>query len=398
MLPSGRSLLQVGAWAKSWHMGAREATTQPGQSGSVPQSEDCDVFVVAAKELEAFLIAAFKGYGATDGEAKAVSEHLVTANLTGHDSHGVLRAPWYMEKIAKKELLPGAPITVENETPSSAIINGHWGFGQPPCLKAMELCLEKAQNQVIACVTVRNANHVGRIGAYTEMAAERGMVGMGGANLHGTSDCVAPFGGIDRRLPTNPMSIAFPSDRVPSFLLDMTTSIVAEGKLQLRRNRGEKAPEGWIIDHAGNPTDDPWAFYNDPKGALMPVGGSVGYKGYGLSMAMDGLSGGLSDSLCSSPEGKRHGNACWFIAIRIDAFAPLDRFTTNIGRLFNHVKSSRPAPGVDEVLVPGEPEHRSRQKREIEGLPLDDRTWAWLGEMAGKVGVTYTGSVTEVKS
>jgi hydroxycarboxylate dehydrogenase B len=345
------------------------------------------VIVIPVEPFAVVLADTFRRYGASEAEAAEVTAQLMEASLTGHDSHGALRAPWYMEKIEAKELIPGAPIEVERESSTTAVVNGNWGFGQPVSRFAMRLCLDKARQHGMGCVTVKNANHMGRVGFYTSMAADEGMVGMGCVNLHGASPCVAPYGGIDRRLPTNPFSIAFPTDRQPNFLMDMTTSVVAEGKLQVRRNLGKQAEPGWIIDHDGRATTDPWDFYKEPVGALLTFGGVVGYKGFGLSMAIEGLAGGLSGAPCSNPQADRHGNACWYMAMRIDAFVDPDEFRANVGRMIDHVKSSRRAEGVAEILYPGEPEHRTRLKRTVEGISIDPHTWDWLSRMCAKVGV-----------
>ncbi len=346
------------------------------------------MIVVPVPRLHDLLTDTFRRYGASADEAEEVVGQLMEASLTGHDSHGVLRAPWYMDKIDAKELIPGAPVRVVKESSTTAIVDGGWGFGQPVSRTAMRLCIDKARQHGMACVTVRNANHMGRVGYYTTMAAEEGMVGMGCVNLHGASPCVAAFGGIDRRLPTNPFSVCFPTDRQPNFLMDMTTSVVAEGKLQVRRNLGKPAEEGWIIDHQGRPTTDPLDFYNDPVGSLLTFGGPVAYKGFALSMAVEGLAGGLSGADCSNPQADRHGNACWYTAIRIDAFVPVDEFKANVGRMIDHMKSSRRAPGVDEILYPGEPEHRTRAARIHDGIPIDPHTWDWLKRKCEQVGVS----------
>lgn len=345
------------------------------------------MITIPVAPLRDFLARLFVCQGAAEAEAADVTDHVLEASLTGHDSHGVLRAPWYMDKIDAGELIPGAPITIVRESPTTAVVDGHWGFGQPASRFAMRLCVEKAQAQGLGCVTVRNANHMGRVGYYTSMASAAGMVGMGCVNLHGASPCVAPFGGIDRRLPTNPFSITFPTGRDPAFLMDMTTSVVAEGKLQVRRNQGKAAEPGWIIDHNGTPTTDPWDFYNEPVGSLLTFGGIVAYKGFALSLAVEGLAGGLSGAPCSQPGADRHGNACWYMALRIDAFVDPVEFQANVGRMLDHVKASRKAAGVDEILYPGEPEHRMRQRRLVEGIPVDDLTWQTLCRHAATHGV-----------
>lgn len=326
-------------------------------------------------------------YGATEDEGREISSHLVTSNLMGHDSHGVIRAPWYIDKIKKGEIIPGSSIEIENETASSAIINGNWGFGQPIARYAMELAIKKARANVLSCITARNCNHVGRLGAYTSLASDSGMVGIAMANLHGTSHVVTPHGGKEARLPTNPISIAFPSGGNIGFLLDMCTSAVAEGKLKVKLNRGEKLPKEWAIDAEGNPASDPSQFYDSPRGAILPLGGVSAHKGFALSMAIDALSGALSGAQCSNPQAKRHGNACLFIALRIEAFTPLDTFTEKVGSLINHVKSAKLADGVDEILIPGEPEDYNTKRNMEEGISIDSNTWGQLTSQAVQVGI-----------
>lgn len=311
----------------------------------------------------------------------------VESNLAGHDSHSVMRATWYMDKIDKREIVPGAPITIERATPTTAVVNGHWGFGQPIARRAMELAIEIASAHNLGCVTVRQCNHVGRLGAYTALVSSRGFVGIGMANLHGTSHCVAPFGGIDGKLPTNPISIAFSRGGTPDFLLDMTSSIVAEGKLKIKLYRGEALPDGWAIDSEGHPAGQPAQFYDEPRGAILPLGGPMGHKGFGLSLAIDALSGALSGADCSNPRSRRHGNACLFLALRIEAFCPVSEFETKVSELIAHVKSARPISGVDRILIPGEPEHRAAEHQRREGVEIDDTTWAGLAELARRAGV-----------
>lgn len=337
--------------------------------------------------LEAFLSELFVRQGAAADEARDVSRHLVESNLKGHDSHGVMRAPWYMDKVDTGEIVPGAPITVALETPTTAVVDGHWGFGQPIARRAIELAIEKASAHNLGCVTVRACNHVGRLGAYTTLASSRGFVGIGMANLNGTSHCVAPFGGIDRRLPTNPISIAFPRGGTPDFLLDMTSSIVAEGKLKMKLNRREPLPDGWAIDSEGHPAGRAEQFYDEPRGAILPLGGPMGHKGFGLSLAIDALSGALSGAACSNPRSGQHGNACLFLVLRIEAFCPLSEFETKVSELMDHVKSARPMPGVDRILIPGEPEYLAAEQGGRDGVLVDDTTWAALLERASRAGI-----------
>lgn len=345
------------------------------------------MFRISASDLEEFLCRLFIKYGAKENESREISSHLVTSNLMGHDSHGVIRAPWYIEKVKKGEIVPGASIEIEKETASSAVVNGNWGFGQPIARHAMELAIKKSKENVLSCITVRNCNHIGRLGAYTSLASDNGMVGIAMANLHGTSHVVAPHGGKEARLPTNPISIAFPSGGDIDFLLDMCTSVVAEGKLKVKLNRGEKLPEEWAIDAEGNPADDPSQFYDSPRGAILPLGGVSAHKGFALSMAIDALSGALSGAQCSNPQAKRHGNACLFIVIRIEVFTPLVEFTEKVGSLIKHVKSAKLADGVDEILIPGEPEAHNTKRCMEEGISIDTTTWGQLTSQAVQVGI-----------
>jgi len=341
---------------------------------------------VSAEAIASLLSRLFKAHGSQPGEAAEVARHLVDSNLAGHDSHGVMRAPWYLEKVENGEIVPGAEFVVLQESETTATCDGNWGFGQPIARQAMELAIAKATSLSLACVTVKNCNHVGRLGAYTQLASRRGMIGIGMANLHGTSHCVAPFGGIDRKLPTNPLSVAFRRGQPPDFLLDMTSSIVAEGKLKMKLNLGEPLPEGWAIDSEGRPAEWPRQFYDTPRGAIQPLGGSMGHKGFALSLAIDALAGALSGAGCSSLKSTRHGNACLFLVMRIDAFCAVDEFEAKVDDLTSHVTRTRLAPGVEQVLIPGEPEHQAAARGRREGIEIDGETWRQLGDWAARAG------------
>lgn len=347
------------------------------------------MIVVPAPALHAYLEAIFKGWGTPGPEARHVADHLVAASLDGHDSHGPLRAPWYLEKIAEGALKPDARVGVVRSSSVTAVVDGGWGFGQPASKFAMELAMEKAGEHGMATVVVRNAGHMGRVGYYTRMAADAGLIALGCVNLNGALPCVAPFGGIDRRLGTNPFSVAFPTDRDLPFVADLTTSVVAEGKVQFRRNNGSSTPDGWLVGHDGQPTTDPWTFYRDPVSALLPLGGEVGHKGFALSMAVEALAGGLSGGVCADGGQHPFGNCCWYTVYSIEAFVDADEFRANVGRMIDYVKASRRAKGVSEILYPGEPEQAVRAQRSKDGVPVDPATWSALGERAAAVGVSW---------
>ncbi|MGD1037118.1 MAG: Ldh family oxidoreductase [Roseiarcus sp.] len=346
-----------------------------------------DSIIVQAAPLRAHIVELYRAYGATATDAAEVADHMVEGSLAGHDSHGILRAPEYLERIEAGAIDPRAHPQVVAEGPAGAVVDGGWGFGQPASRLAMELAIAKARACGIGCVTVRNGNHMGRVGYYTLMAAAEGMIGLGCVNINGCAPLVAAFGGIDRRLGTNPFSVAFPTGREPAFMADFATSVVAEGKIRWHRNSGKPIPEGWVIDHDGRPTTDPWDLYNDPVGAMLPFGGLAAQKGYALSLAIEALAGALSGGGCANPDDSRHGNACWYLAINISSFTPLADFIAKVGRMIDFMKTSRPVPGGGEILYPGEPEYRCRVRRLAEGILIDPVTLRELTKRARAVNI-----------
>jgi uncharacterized oxidoreductase len=328
----------------------------------------------------------FKAAGATDEEAGITSDLLVEANLAGHDSHGVLRIPQYVRMIRNGDIKPGANIEITQETPATAVINGNWGFGQLIATKAMQIAIEKAKNCSISSVSVYNCNHISRLASYALMAAECEMIAMMMVNGHGGDQSVAPFGGIARRLGTNPIAVAIPTKGEP-FVLDITTSAVAGGKLRVKKARKEKLPEGWLIDSEGNPTTDPEVYFTEPPGALLPLGGALGHKGYGLSLVVDILAGALSEAGCSRANAPRLGNGIWACVINIESFTPIDEFKHRVQLLLEYVKSSPTAPGFNEIVIPGEQSFRERRKRLKEGIFIEDETWQQIMETRRSLGL-----------
>jgi uncharacterized oxidoreductase len=324
--------------------------------------------------------------GAPPDEAAIVGEALVRANLAGHDSHGVLRMEQYCRMIAQGTIVPGAPTAIENETAATAVVNGNWGFGQVVAQRAVELAIRKAREVGVSAVTMRAANHMGRLGDYPLMAAHEGMAAIATINNHGSGSLVAPWGAREGRLATNPICIATPGPERP-IVMDITTSVVAEGKVRVSRNRGEPVPEGWIIDAEGRPTTDPNALYARPRGAILPFGGIVGHKGFGLSLMVDILSGALSGAGCSQANASRLGNAMFLTVIDIARFVPLEEFHAHVATLVDHVRSAKLAPGYEEILIPGEPEFREEQRRQRDGIPIDEESWRQLLRTAESLGV-----------
>ena len=270
---------------------------------------------------------------------------------------------------------------------SHALINGNWGFGHVVAQKAMALAIEKAKSSTISAISVYNCNHIGRIGSYPMMAAEAGMVSITMVNAGGTALYVTPFGGRDGRLATNPIAIATPTREGQPILLDITSSVVAQGKIRVALNRGDSVPLGWLINSEGEPTSNPQDLIASPPGALLPLGGIVGHKGYALALMIDILGGALSGAGCSGSGNTRLQNGILMIVLDIANFTPLDDFYDHVDGLVAHVKASPTAPGFEEILTPGEIEARQTELRLRDGIPIDDETWRQIQETAAEVGI-----------
>lgn len=329
----------------------------------------------------------FEAAGTRADEARVVAESLVNSNLAGHDSHGIIRIPQYISLMNKGGIVPGAEMEVVRENANTAVLDGNWGFGQVMARKAMEMAVEKAAAYSLGSVSMSQSNHIGRLGEYPVIAAEKNMIGMITVNNHGAAQCMSAWGGIGRRLSPNPISIGLPTGTDDPVLLDITTAVVAEGKVRVKRNRGEQLPEGCIIDSQGNPSTDPNDYYGPPGGAILPFGGVVGHKGYGLGFILDILAGALSGAGCSRADAPRFGNAVFIFVIKIENFIPIEEFKKHVDGLIGYVKSSPKMPGIDEILFPGEIEAKERKKRLEEGIFIEDETWKQIVKTADDLGV-----------
>lgn len=345
--------------------------------------------IIQAEELEALGRRIFEAAGASPEEAETIVASLVRANLAGLDSHGVIRIPQYLGMVRRGLMRFGQPVEVVRETATTAVLNGNWGPGQVCARRATELVLDKARRWGLGAVGLHHSNHVGRLGEYVLRLAEAGMLGLAAVNNHGAAHHTAPFGGTKGRLATNPIAFAAPANGRPPFVLDMTTSIAAEGKVRVLRNRGQRVPEGWILDGQGRPTTDPNDFYGEPRGVLLPLGGEVGYKGFGLGLMVEILAGALSGAGCSreAAAAAHPGNALFILAIAIDPFLDRSDFERQVADFFAYVKSSPLQEGFEEILLPGEPEVRTEQRRRAEGIPVDEETWRQIQEAAAGLGV-----------
>ena len=325
--------------------------------------------------------------GTPADKAGLVAGLLVEANGAGHDSHGVIRLPQYLATVEKKEIVPDAEVKIVRETPIMAVVEGNWGFGQVTMSRATELGLDKARQTGMAAVAVRQANHIGRLGSYVDQIARQGMVGMMFVNAAGVPQLrMAPWGGTEPRLLTDPLAFGIPNSSAP-IVIDMTTTVVAEGKVRVARNRGVETPDGWLLNSNGEPTNDPNDLYGDPPGSILPLGGAAaGHKGYALNVALE-LIGGILTGSGYAGKDMRLRNGVLLIVIDVEQFLPLDEFFDESEKFVAHVKSSPPAEGFDEILMPGEIEARVAQKR-ANGIAVEEETWRQIVEWGVKLGIS----------
>jgi len=323
--------------------------------------------------------------GASPEEAQAVAVGCVNANLAGHDSHGIIAVPTYIDRIKVGHIVPGAKWTIVRETPATTVIDGHWGFGFYVNAKAMQLTIEKAKKTHVAAVTVFRQSHVGRLAAYPLMAIKEGMIGLATADSGRSTKVVAPFGGREARIGTNPISIAVPSDLEGPFYLDMATSAVAAGKVALAAARGEQIPKGWIVDRDGNQTSDPTRLRQG--GALLPLGGSEGYKGSGLAAMVEVLCGLLTGLGFGVEPSGRHNDGCFMAVFNVEAFRPLKEFKKEVAEFARYLKATPPAVGSPGVLYPGELEYQRELERRKAGIEVEEATWEKLRALAKGYGL-----------
>jgi uncharacterized oxidoreductase len=341
----------------------------------------------SADVLISFAESLFVAGSVSPDEAKRVSRSLVDANLCGHDSHGLIRVPQYVQSIRDGRLKPGAAFTVVKETAAVLVADGGMGLGQVQAHRLLDRLIPRAEGLGLAAGTLKRCGHIGRLGEYAEAAAARQMAFIATVNNHGYGRAVAPPGGTEGRLATNPLCLGAPTKGDP-VVLDIGTSVVAEGKIRVLFNKGQKAPDGWLLDHVGNPTNDPGVLYRDPPGTLLPLGGTQAYKGFGISLLLDMFSGGLSGALCSTPGAPNlTANAVVFIVLDISQFAGGEHFLSEVTNLAANLRQCPKAKGVQEITLPGDPERREKAKRLKEGIPLDDGTWGQLTKLAATLNV-----------
>jgi ureidoglycolate dehydrogenase (NAD+) len=337
---------------------------------------------VAASRLTAFAVAVLRCAGVPDAEAGIVADTLVEADLRGVHSHGVMRLPIYIKRIQAGLVRPEASATVVTEGDAFVQLDAHNGLGQVASVRAMDLAIGKARRRGIGIVGVAHSTHFGAAAYYAMQAAARQMIGVAITN---TVPLMPPVGGAAKIVGNNPIAYAIPAGRERPVVLDIATSVVAHGKVQRARGRGDRVPLGWGVDRHGEPTDRPEAIMDG--GMLLPFGG---HKGFGLAMIFDLLCGPLTGAGASAEvaglaiggQARPQNAGHLFLAIDVAQFRPLPDFFDSVDRYVQAVRNSPRAPGIERIYVPGEIEFETADARRRDGIPIDPDVIADLNGLA----------------
>ncbi|MEE9256194.1 MAG: Ldh family oxidoreductase [bacterium] len=339
--------------------------------------------LVKAEELRRFAAQVFAHSGMPKPDAAWTAETLVQAELRGTSSHGVIRIPDYVRRLKTGANNPTPQVKVLKDSGALALLDGDNGMGQVAAKKGMEDCIARAEKHNVGVVLMKGSNHFGAAAIYAAMAVERGMVGFCTTN---TVKVIAPAGGKQKLIGNNPVSVAAPGD--PPVLLDMALSVVARGYLLQALKAGKPIPEGWGVDAEGRPTTDPTEVLE--SGSLSPI---AGYKGSGLSVAIDAVlgalaGGGHSHEIVGIMNTEGAGNVThFFAAIRIEALLPFEQFRGAVNAFCALLRASPKAAGVERIWMPGEIEHERGQERLEQGIPLLPERYGELSELAKQLGI-----------
>ncbi|MBT4694914.1 MAG: malate/lactate/ureidoglycolate dehydrogenase [Planctomycetaceae bacterium] len=314
----------------------------------------------------------FLAVGSNQAEADVVAQRLVNANLSGHDSHGVIRIPTYIKWIEEDKTLLNQTIGIETDNGSIVVVDGKFGLGQSIGQQAMLLGIERAREHGVAVIALKDSAHLGRIGDWAEMCTAAAMVSVHFVNTSGMGNLVTPYGAIERRLSANPFAVGVPTHGDFPLILDMSACTIAEGKIRVALHAGKQVPEGCIIDSEGNPTTDPKTFYGPPAGSILPI---AGHKGYALSLIIEMLAGALTGGSCTNPErANRLSNGMLSIIMDRSKLQTEDNFFNEVQRYCDYVRSAKLIDENNQILMPGEIEHNTRVKRREEGIELSQTT------------------------
>ena len=331
-----------------------------------------NVYLFSPDTLQSAVRKILSAAGSPDPEAALISERLVKANLTAHDSHGVMRMHQYMEALRGGVIQPGRKAEMVLDSGSTAVLKGNRGFGQTIATEAMRVAITKAKEFNLAAVGVTDLHHVGRLADYVVLAAQQDLVALMFTATGGFNPLVAPYGGSARRMATNPFAAAFPSDRESPIVMDFASSTYAEGKFRVMRDAGGHMPPNVLLDKDGKPSVDPNDLYGG--GAIRPLGGDQGYKGYLLNFLIEVLGGILTDGGYMGKEEKPpFNNSSLMIVLNVAFYRALPDFKQELEGLIAYLKGTREAEG-QHVLYPGEKEALMEQKRRAAGIPLPKTT------------------------
>jgi uncharacterized oxidoreductase len=350
---------------------------------------------IKVEALTALVAEIFAGVGSSPEEGERVAGSLVGANLAGHDSHGVIRVPRYVAWVESGDIVPNQTVAHLVDAPSFAVLDGRYGFGQSVAPQAVAIGVNKAKAEGLAAIALRDAGHIGRVGEWAEMAAAENLVSVHFVNASG-SVLVAPFGGVERRISTAPFCVGIPRQGDEPVVLDFATSLVAEGKVMVASQGGKKLPDGALIGPGGKLSIDPALLYgphtpDGPRdhsrgeGAIRAFGE---HKGSGLALICELIGGALTGTGATRPDRGRFANGMLAIYIDPARFDPAHFFDGEVARYLRYIKETKPAMGVTEVLVPGEPERRMKAERMKNGVPLTEDTWASISAAARHVGLS----------
>ena len=338
-------------------------------------------------KLKKIISEIFLQSGSNVEESEIIANHLVEANLIGHDSHGVIRVKQYIESIKKGDIKLNQQINIIKEEDSFIHVDGNQGHGQSIIKQTMDLGIKKTKKNGHCILAIKNLGHIGRLGAWSEMAAKKNCVSILFTNTSGFGILMAPYGGLDRRLSANPITIGIPTENNDYIILDMATSSVAEGKIKVAKNKNIKLANDLILDGYGNPTNDPNKFYSEPQGSILPFGG---HKGFALAFMIDILAGSLTGGNSSHPKNENSHlliNNSFGILIDINKTVSNDYFFKDVKKFTEWVKESPKNKEINEIRIPGEGEKRIKAERLKSGIPLDEKTINEIIKSANSIGL-----------
>jgi len=343
---------------------------------------------ITAAALTSFATQLLRAGGVDDEkEAWTVADSLVGANLRGHDSHGVMRVPFYLKGVSQGDVRPGAAFTVMHQTAVILAADGEWGFGQVQARRLTERLIPMAKENGVAVGTLIHSAHIGRLGEYCELAASENLLSIVMVNTHGVARRVAPPGGKAPRLGTNPIAFGVPHEKQP-LILDIGTSATAEGKVRVKKIAGERVPDGLLLDNEGRPTNDPNDLYADPPGTIRPMGGAQAYKGFGLALMIEIFAGALSRGVCIRERPLTPIGNCVYMQLLDPAhLGGAEHVRQEVSDLCTFVRECPRIDGVDRIQLPGDPERQATADRTRDGIPLDEGNWTQLTELAAELNV-----------